>query len=310
MQPDVSVIIAAYNAGATLADAIESALAQREVAVEVVVVNDASLDDTAAVARDFASEGVRLVDLPENRGPGGARNAGLEAATGRWISVLDADDTMLPGRLGRMLARASGPAAQVVVDNLIVQDVFTGEAKAMFDRSFLAGLGEISLADFIRSNRIFVAKYNFGYMKPLFARSFLQAHGLRYDEALRIGEDYLFMASALARGARCAVVPEPGYVYKVRGGSISGVLDVRHVRAMLASDDRFERAHQLDAAARQAMRERRRNLRQAASFLRLVQQFKEKALLGAAATAIRDPVALRHLRMPIGVRLRRLAAFQ
>ncbi|WP_163267672.1 glycosyltransferase family 2 protein [Chelativorans alearense] len=308
MQPDVSIIIAAFNAEATLAGAIRSALGQREIAVEILVVNDASDDRTAEVARAFSDASVKLIDLAKNRGPGGARNVGLERAQGRWIAVLDSDDTMQPDRLVRMVERAKRDGAQVAVDNLFVAERDQARHEMMFSPPDLAKLGQLTLVDFIRSNRIFQAKYNFGYMKPVFQRAFLEAHGLRYDENLRIGEDYLFLAAALAKGARCAVEPQAGYVYNVRGGSISRVLEMRHVEAMLAADAGFEQAYDLDSAARQALRERSRSLRQAASFLSVVHCLKEKALLKAARIAVRDPAALRYLHMPIGVRLRRMAA--
>ena len=83
MQPDVSFVIAAYNAEATLGRAIDSALAQEGVAVEVIVVDDCSSDATLDVARSYADPRVRVVALQLNRGPGGARNAGLDAARGR-----------------------------------------------------------------------------------------------------------------------------------------------------------------------------------------------------------------------------------
>lgn len=307
MQPEVSVVIAAFNAEGTLAEAIRSVLDQREVAVEVVVVDDASHDRTAEVASAFPEPAVRLVELPENRGPGGARNAGFEQARGRWIAVLDSDDAMQPDRLARMIDRAKRESAQIVVDNLFVAGAEEAR-ETMFPPQYLEILGQLTLAAFIRSNRIFEAKYNFGYMKPLFEREFIEAHGLRYDEDLRIGEDFLFLATALAKAARCAVEPQPGYVYNVRSGSISRVLHARHVAAMLAADAGFEQAHDLDPAARQALRARRRSLRQAASFLSVVEHLKEKALLRAAQAAVRDPIALRHLRMPIGIRLRRMMA--
>ncbi|WP_159588129.1 glycosyltransferase family 2 protein [Chelativorans xinjiangense] len=308
MQPDVSIIIAAFNAEATLAGAIRSALGQREIAVEILVVNDASDDRTAEIAHSFLDASVKLIDLAKNRGPGGARNVGLDQAQGNWIAVLDSDDTMQPDRLVRMVERAKRDDAQAVVDNLFVAERDQARHEMMFSPPDLAKLGQLTLADFIRSNRIFKAKYNFGYMKPVFQRSFLEAHGLRYDENLRIGEDYLFLAAALAKGARCAVEPQAGYVYNVCGGSISRVLEMRHVEAMLAADAGFEQAYDLDSAARQALRERSRSLRQAASFLSVVHHLKEKALLKAARIAVRDPAALRYLRMPIGVRLRRMAA--
>ena len=62
---------------------------------------------------------------------------------------------------------------------------------------------------------------------------------LRYDETLRIGEDYILLASALAKGGRCVVEPSVGYSYHVRAGSISRVLELHHVEAMLAADVDF-----------------------------------------------------------------------
>ena len=78
--------------------------------------------------------------------------------------------------------------------------------------------------------------------------------------------------------------------------------------ARRATDTRFERSHDLDADARQALRERRRSLDEAAAFLSVVEHLKGRAILKAVRTALSDPVAMRHLRMPIAVRLRRLAA--
>jgi succinoglycan biosynthesis protein ExoO len=308
MKPELSVVIAAYNAEATLAEAIRSALGQNGVEVEIIVVNDASHDETAEIARSFGEPLVRLVDLAKNRGPGGARNAGLEAARGQSVAVLDADDTMLPDRLARMLARARRTRSQIVVDNLLLSEPGMARQETMFPDLQLARLGQLSLAGFIRSNCLFKDTYNFGYMKPVFERTFLEEHALRYDEELRIGEDYLLLAAALARGARCAIEPKAGYVYQVREGSISSVLETGHIEAMRAADACFAEAFALDAASRQALQERQRSLDEAASFLSVVQHLKDKALLKAARSAMRDPLAMRHLRMPIATRLRRMLA--
>ena len=305
-RPTVSVLIAAWNAETTLADAIRSALAQGEIDVEVIVVDDCSSDSTVSIAAGFPTDRVRVLALTENHGPGAARNAGLAAARGEWVAVLDADDTMLPGRLAAMIARAEASSAAIVVDNLkVVREGQTPEV--MFDPTFFGRIGEIDLANFIASNILFEATFSYGYLKPVFRRSFLPEHQLRYNENLRIGEDYIFFASALACGAKCVVEPTAGYNYFIREGSISRVLELRHVEAMLAADRAFVRDHELDAAARTAQARRTRSLEQAASFLMLVDHIKAGAPLKAVAAALRDPAALRHLRMPIAARLRRLA---
>jgi succinoglycan biosynthesis protein ExoO len=306
-QPDVTFVIAAYNAERTIARAIESALAQSGVTVEVIVADDCSSDRTVAVAKAFTEEQVRVIALPDNRGPGGARNAGLAAARGRWVAVLDSDDTVHPGRLVRMMGRAERQGAEIAVDNIEVAKAGEAFRSTMFAEGFLEKFPEITLADFIASNVVFETTFSFGYMKPIFRRDFLDEHGLRYDEVLRIGEDYIFLASALARGGRCVVEPHAGYVYHIRDGSISRVLELPHVQAMLAADAAFLRDHKLDALAKAAQARRTRSLEQAASFLTLVEHLKARSPWKAMVTALRDPVALRHLRMPIAVRLRRLA---
>jgi len=307
MQPDVSFVIAAYNAEACISQAIESALAQRGVSVEVIVVDDCSSDRTVEIARAFAPRQVTVVALPCNRGPGGARNAGFDTATGRWIAVLDSDDSIHPDRMRRMIDRANTAGAQIAVDNLEVVEN-AAAPQTMFDEAFLEARPELHLADFIDGNIMFQGRFSFGYVKPIFRRDFLERHALRYDEALRIGEDYILLASALAAGGRCAVEPRAGYRYHIRRGSLSRVLELHHVEAMLAADDAFRRAYRLEPQAQAALARRTKSLRRAASFLLLVRHLKDRAPLRAAGTALRDPAALRHLSMPIMVRLRRLAA--
>lgn len=304
--PDVSFLIAAYNAEATIARAIDSALAQRGVSVEIIVVDDRSLDRTAEIARSMSATNVQVISLARNGGPAAARNAGLGVARGRWVAILDADDTVLPERLATMIRRGEAADADIVVDNLEVAKEGASRQEAMFEPSFLARIGEIRLADFIASNVLFEATFSYGYMKPIFRRQFLADRGLRYDETLRIGEDYVFMASGMAEGARCAVEPTAGYIYHVRDGSISRVLERHHVEAMLSADRTFLREHALDNSARLAQARRTRSLERAAAFLSLVDHLKARAPLKALAAALRDPAALWHLRMPIAVRLRRL----
>ena len=307
MQPDVSFVIAAFNAEGSIARVVESALAQRGVTVEVIVVDDRSSDRTAEVARGFPSERVRVVELDENRGPGGARNAGLEVARGRWIAVLDADDTVYPDRLARMIHRAESRGARIAVDNLDVVEEAKGETRTMFAQSHLEKLPELTLVDFIASGIMFKRTFSFGYMKPIFERRFIEQHALRYDETLRIGEDYIFMASALAKGGSCAVEPSAGYAYRIRAGSISRVLQLHHVEAMLLADAAFVCSHALDPHALKAQARRTRSLKEAASFLSLVRHLKDRAPLKATIAALRHPRALHLLKMPVIARLRRFA---
>ncbi|MFK0274979.1 glycosyltransferase family 2 protein [Ensifer sp. NPDC090286] len=305
--PDVSFVIAAYNAAETVRRAIDSALAQKGVDVEVIVVDDCSKDETCTVVEEVADPRVRLLRLAENRGPGGARNAGLEAARGTWIAILDADDTVNPERLSRMIGIASATGASIAVDNIDVLNL-DGRLERMFPEAELECRRTLTLAAFIGSNVLFRSTFNFGYMKPIFERRFLNDHRLRFEETIRIGEDYILLASALARGGRCAIDPSAGYCYHIREGSISRVLELRHIEAMMTADREFLARYELNAEAMAMQRRREKSLVEAHAFLRLVEHLKSRSLAGATRVALTNPRALRHLRMPIAVRLRRLLA--
>jgi teichuronic acid biosynthesis glycosyltransferase TuaG len=99
--PAISVIIPAYNAEAFLARAIRSVEAQSFQDFELVVVDDGSTDGTADIARGFSS--VRYV-RGSHQGEAGARNLGLEEATGELVAFVDADDEWLPEKLARQVA--------------------------------------------------------------------------------------------------------------------------------------------------------------------------------------------------------------
>lgn len=92
-----SVIIPNFNNGALLARAIESVLAQTWPALEIIVIDDGSTDNSRAVAEGF---GDRITYVyQQNAGVSAARNAGARLAGGDWLAFLDADDTFMPNRL-------------------------------------------------------------------------------------------------------------------------------------------------------------------------------------------------------------------
>ena len=101
----VSVVIPAYNAAQTLAETLESALAQTYRAIEVLVIDDGSTDETAAIVERYAAQDgrVRLLRNAENAGVSCARNRGVRAAVYPWIAFLDSDDRWRPEKLERQL---------------------------------------------------------------------------------------------------------------------------------------------------------------------------------------------------------------
>lgn len=99
--PMVSVVIPAYNVGWCVGKAIDSVLAQHFGDHEIIVVNDGSSDDTAAVLTAYG-DAIRVIEQP-NRGMSAARNTAIRAARGRYVAFLDADDWWLPDKLARQV---------------------------------------------------------------------------------------------------------------------------------------------------------------------------------------------------------------
>jgi glycosyltransferase involved in cell wall biosynthesis len=104
----VSVVIPVRDRAAMVLRAVNSVLAQTHAALEVVVVDDGSTDDTAARLAGIADDRVRLLSHAVGRGVSAARNTGLAAARGAYLALLDSDDVWLPRKIERQLAFMRG----------------------------------------------------------------------------------------------------------------------------------------------------------------------------------------------------------
>jgi glycosyltransferase involved in cell wall biosynthesis len=168
----VDAIITCHNYGRFLGEAIESVLAQSHPNLNVVVVDDGSTDETAAVAARYAERGVRYVDRPTG-GAGQARNAGLEVTSAPLVAFLDADDAWLPHRVAVGVAHLErhpeaalvaahafacdeamrpssivhalrGPASGRVFEELLIHNVVLNPSSVLIRRSALEAAGGFS----------------------------------------------------------------------------------------------------------------------------------------------------------------------
>lgn len=290
-QCSLCVIIAARNAAPTIGRAIGSALRERSVA-EVVVVDDGSSDATAQAAKaaDDGSSRLAVLRLDENRGPAFARNHAIAHSQAPLIAILDADDFFLKGRFDRLV---DGEDWDFVADNILFLDA-RGDLSEPVMPQLEARPRRLDLAGFIEGNisRRGAARGEIGFLKPVMRRAFLDRHGLRYNEALRLGEDYELYARALACGARYKIVHHCGYGAVVRPDSLSdrhATLDLKRLyeadRALLASAG-------LPAEARERLRKHERHIRGRYELRRFLDVKAQGGLLSAAGHALARPTAL------------------
>ncbi|HEY5675000.1 MAG TPA: glycosyltransferase [Malonomonas sp.] len=104
MSPDISVIIPTYNRATLLPQALDSVFAQTGVTCEVIVVDDASTDNSLERLKDYKDRPLRILRHERNRGGAAARNTGMAAAQGEYIAFLDSDDSWREGKLSKQLA--------------------------------------------------------------------------------------------------------------------------------------------------------------------------------------------------------------
>lgn len=262
----VTVVIAAWRAAGTIGRAVISALAQPETA-EVVVVDDASGDDgatlAAARAADDGSGRLTVLAQAKNAGPSAARNVAIAASKAPWIAILDSDDFMEPGRLGKLMA-LSGAGYDLIADDLLQtpegQPVSAGKVLWFRDdpTPIDVGFGLFIDSNISKASRM---RRELGFLKPLVRRSFLETHGLSYEEGMRLGEDYDLYARMLSLGARMRLVPWTGYVSVMRGNSLSLNHGRSELAALEASDDRLLASDKVSAEDARLVEQHRFSIR-------------------------------------------------
>jgi glycosyltransferase involved in cell wall biosynthesis len=221
MPPTVSVIIPAYNAAKVVGRAIDSALRQTAPPLEILVVDDGSTDETAAVVGSFPPP-VRLI-AKENGGPASARNLGARRARGEWLALLDADDWWLPTKLERQLSCATSADIGVI--------------HGLTNTSRPSVPQEIAFDDLWAYNWI-------ANSSVVVRRSVFEAlGGLNEDRRLISVEDYNLWLRIAAAGWRIVTCPEALTHYNA-GIGISSNLE-RFLRASLHNLSVLEKALRL-----------------------------------------------------------------
>ena len=220
--PRVSVVIPCYNSACSVRRAIDSVLIQTCQDFELIVVDDASTDQTAAILQQSmaADPRIRIILNERNSGPGAARNRGINASRGQWIAFLDSDDWYEPERLEKLLGEAERDGAKLVADN---QYFVQANAEQPFyllrprTTSYSQRLTPQNLLDGDRWGRM----TNLGLLKPILNRKFFEASDIRFDEDSTAGEDFYFLLKCMERARYVLFVTEPLYNYQIRNGSLS-----------------------------------------------------------------------------------------
>lgn len=203
----VSVIMPVFNAERTMRQSIDSVLQQSEERLELILIDDASTDQSVSIAEEYACRDgrIKLLRQSVNIGVAEARNAGIRAASGRYVAFLDSDDWWHPRKLELQIGQMQASGAAVS---------YTAYQRVAEDGSLLSTVEpplQIDHEDMLRSNHI-------GNLTGVYDRRLGDVPFLRMGH-----EDYVFWLDRVRRAGRAIRVNHDGPLafYLVRNGSVS-----------------------------------------------------------------------------------------
>ena len=197
MNYDVSLVVPCFNSERYVEKCIRSIVAQLDLRIEIIAIDDCSTDKTLSVLRALESEFEDLVviALDENGGQASARNLGIDTARGEFIAFLDSDDWYInEGTLAEWVACARAGEAELCTSNFA--RFRRDQSFKVIDQPELPGDSTFNIAS--RPQLAYISQC----WQILYRRDFLNGHGLRFSSELRQREDRLFFISCLLKAGR------------------------------------------------------------------------------------------------------------
>lgn len=223
----LSIIIPVYNAQSFLHHAVESVLSDPGTDWELILVNDGSADGSGLLCDRYASEDPRVRAIhQENRGPGGARNTGLENARGAYLIFVDSDDALTPGALDRIRRALEEFDPEILTFDYLSDD----------------GAGHLipKKANFAPEHTPFRLEERPRFLNSMPAtwarvwkRELYMKNGIRYPDRAFYGEDLQTSCKLFALANSIVYLPECLYRYLDRPGSLMNTADPGRNRHML-----------------------------------------------------------------------------
>ncbi|MBV0894075.1 glycosyltransferase [Microbacterium sp. NC79] len=241
MKPAVSIIVPLFNDEEWVAAALDSCLKQTSGDFEVLCIDDASTDTTAAIVEEYASRDsrIRLIQQPTNASAFQARRAGIGAAAGDYVLFLDGDDALAPNAVKATVAKARSAKADVVGFGV---EIVTANSKT--PRRFEAALQprhkELHSTDIVTSLFPVGEEANGHLWRYLFATDLLRAayEGFTRDATYYRANDLPITLLALAHATKYVSLPDRLYRYNFQRGTSGHTINgVDHFNFLLSGID-------------------------------------------------------------------------
>ena len=214
---DISVIIPVYNTEKYLTTCVNSVLQQKNVSLEIILVDDGSTDSSANICDDYAKryDIISVIHI-KNSGPATAKNTGLKFAKGEYISFTDSDDELEPTMFYEMISAGRKHSSEIICCNFKESDAqgiisHTNCSEKTYTFNKLEALRHILSKDLIYT----------GSVTKIFRRELLIQNNITHNDGLKTDEDFIMNIKAFAKCSHCTVVDKCFYKINYREGSLS-----------------------------------------------------------------------------------------
>lgn len=203
----VSIIVPIYNCANSISACIESILAQTFKSLDIILIDDGSIDDSYELCIKYKEKDERIrVFQHENKGVSFTRNVGINNALGDYIMFVDADDTVLPDMVERYLSVANQSSADIVLGGIVFSNNGCIEEK-MPPKD--ANSSQSAINYIIQGYRGI-----FGYVpNKMYKNELLKSYTIRFSEELSNQEDLLFFLEVADVAEKIVPIQYAGYIY-------------------------------------------------------------------------------------------------
>lgn len=216
--PKVSIVVPVYNGERFIRQCLDSVLNQTHKNLEIICVNDGSTDQSLKILSEYVKNDSRMTVLSQkNMGMSGARNSGINVATGKYLGFVDCDDYIESTMVEKLVSIAEKTDAEIVITNILLFFEDTLQIKTFRDEILYNSLRNTTFTinqapDMIK---------HIGVWDRIFRRDFIEKNQFRFIDKVTY-EDAAFCVQTEMKASKIALTPEHLYFYrKNAGGSIT-----------------------------------------------------------------------------------------
>ncbi|WP_342432778.1 glycosyltransferase family 2 protein [Neobacillus sp. FSL H8-0543] len=214
----VSLILPIYNSEEHLAQTIDSVLNQSHKEIEVLLIDDGSIDKSLDICKHYKTLDNRVrIFAKENQGVSVARNIGLKAASGKYIRFIDSDDILPKHSTSKLVEAAEKHNSQIVIGGYEENICYKKDNNRI--KRFLENENVFSTEDFA-SNYVMLKKKKMinALWNKLYCCRLIKENNILFDSDLTLGEDLIFNLSVLRRSKKINTIEDVVYIYFIRNG--------------------------------------------------------------------------------------------